>query len=111
MRDPLLLPLVMVVVGILLGTAVEVSPVEAGWPAAALALLAITARSRKSQWLVRTATGLALVFAGGFAQAWDRPGPAPELDAGSRELVLVSGCVVEPTVFSADRAQFTLELD
>ena len=44
-------------------------------------------------------------------EAWHRPGPPPEIDAGSRETVILAGCVVEPTVLSADREQFTLELD
>ena len=52
-----------------------------------------------------------MFFAGAFAGAWHRPGPAPEIDATSREIVIVAGCVVEPTVFAEDRAQFTLELE
>src|SRR6185369_10470733 len=54
---------------------------------------------------------LAMLFAGAFAGAWHRPGPAPEIDATSRETVIVAGCVVEPTVFAEDRSQFTLELE
>src|SRR5262249_21417965 len=111
MRDPLLLPFVMFAAGILLGTAVEFTTLEALWPTAALTILALASGWRNSRYLSYTASSLALFFAGVLAQAWHRPGPPPELDAGSRELVLVTGCVVEPTVFSADRAQFTLELD
>ncbi len=40
-----------------------------------------------------------------------QPPPPPEIDAGFRETVLLDGCVVEPTVFSPGREQFTLELD
>ena len=43
--------------------------------------------------------------------ALHRPPPPPEIDAGFRETVLLDGCVVEPTVFSPGREQFTLELD
>ncbi|HML18933.1 MAG TPA: ComEC/Rec2 family competence protein, partial [Bryobacteraceae bacterium] len=35
----------------------------------------------------------------------------PVIDAGLKEIVILDGCVVEPTVFSNDREQFTLELD
>ncbi len=53
---------------------------------------------------------LALVFVGTLDLALHRPLPAPEIDAGFRETVLLDGCVVEPTVFSPGREQFTLEL-
>ncbi len=53
---------------------------------------------------------LALVFAGTLDLALHRPPPPPEIDAGFRETVLLDGCVVEPTVFSPGREQFTLEL-
>jgi competence protein ComEC len=46
-----------------------------------------------------------------MTEAWHRPGPSPSIDAGSREVVILQGCVVEPTVFSGAREQFTLELD
>ena len=51
-----------------------------------------------------------MLFAGALASAWHRPGPPPEIDATSKEIVILAGCVVEPTVFGEDRAQFTLEL-
>ena len=105
MRDPLLILFVMLALGVVLGTAVEFSPREAALPVAAFALLAIPAK--RTRWV---AASLAMLFAGVWSQAWHRPGAPPELEAGSREVVLVEGCVVEPTVFSADRAQFTLEL-
>jgi competence protein ComEC len=52
-----------------------------------------------------------MLFAGAFASAWHRPGPPPEIDATSKEIVILAGCVVDPTVFGEDRAQFTLELE
>jgi competence protein ComEC len=66
--------------------------------------------------MTRACIALALFFTGVLAEAWHRPGPPPEIDVGSvavgsRETVTLSGCVVEPTVFSNDREQFTLELD
>ena len=53
---------------------------------------------------------LALVCGGALTEAWHRPGPPPEIDAGWKEIVILSGCVVEPTALSPGREQFTLEL-
>lgn len=108
MREPLILPLVAFAAGILLDQAAPFSTREAGLAAAALAILALPPASA---WIKRTAALLAMFFAGALAGAWHRPGPAPEIDATSHEIVLLAGCVVEPTVFGEDRAQFTLELE
>jgi competence protein ComEC len=108
MREPLLLPLVAFAAGILLDQGVPFSAQESGAAAVVLAALCLPP---SSAWIRRMAAGLAILFAGAFASAWHRPGPAPEIDATSREIVIVEGCVVEPTVFSEDRAQFTLEVD
>ena len=111
MREPLLFPLVAFAAGILLDQAMApaapFSIREAGWATAALTVLALLPAS---PWIKRTTILLAMLFAGTFASAWHRPGPPPEIDATSREIVIVSGCVVEPTVLAEDRAQFTLEL-
>ena len=72
--------------------------------------LAVLALCRLS-WIKRTAVFLAMLSRRAFAGAWHRPGPPPEIDATSREIVILAGCVVEPTVFAEDRAQFTLELE
>jgi competence protein ComEC len=107
-REPLILPLAAFAAGILVDQAVPFSTHEAGLATAALAILALLPASA---WIKKSAILLAVFFAGAFAGAWHRPGPAPEIDATSREIVIVSGCVVEPTVFADDRAQFTLELE
>jgi competence protein ComEC len=39
-----------------------------------------------------------------------RPGSIPELDAGQGEVVILSGCVVQPTIFARERERFLLEL-
>ena len=104
MRAPLIPPLIAVAGGVLLGRLFQFSLIEAAWPTAAFLALAIAG-------LRRTNVLLALVFAGAFLEAWHRPGPPPEIDAGPRETMIVEGCVVEPTVFSANREQFTLEID
>jgi competence protein ComEC len=122
MSDPLIPPLAAVVAGILLGHWLPFSTRQAAWPIAAFLLLALccgtgpekagrgpamgAARSR----LRGVCICLALVFVGTLDLALHRPPPAPEIDAGFRETVLLDGCVVEPTVFSPEREQFTLEL-
>ena len=108
MREPLILPLVAFGAGILVDQAVPFSTREASLAAAALAVLTLLPTS---PWIKHTAAVLAMLFAGAFISAWHRPGPAPEIDATSREIVILSGCVVDPTVFGEDRAQFTLELE
>jgi competence protein ComEC len=87
---------------------------EGAWPIAAFFILALIAwnwTSGRNRFLLRACAGFALFFLGVFAEAFHRPGPPPEIDAGSRETVTLEGCVVEPTVFSSTREQFTLELD
>jgi competence protein ComEC len=128
-REPLILPLVFVALGILTGRTFGFSVHESAWPIAAFLLLAIVARSTvarsttartagtpRNRILPRACIALALFFTGIFAEAWHRPGPPPEIEVGaaalnSRETVILTGCVVEPPVFSNDREQFTLELD
>jgi competence protein ComEC len=104
--DPLILPVAAIVSGILLGRALTFSRSSAAWPAAVFVLLALCSTPRLRRWCLL----LALIFAGVFADAWHRPGPRPQIDAGSRETVILAGCVVEPTVLSPGREQFTLEL-
>ena len=110
MPNPLLLPLVAVIAGILLGKEFGVQVREAAGAALALACLSLLAYFRAGKILAPFATLLALVFTGAAIAAWNRPPPPPELDAGPRETVLLEGCIVEPSVFSTDREQFTLEL-
>ena len=152
MREPLILPLVFIALGVLTGRLFGFSVHESAWPIGAFLILALAARRGASappenhdaarnspaattgnaavpagsgaaappktrhRFLPRACVALALFFTGVLAEAWHRPGPPPEIDVGSvavssRETVTLSGCVVEPTVFSNDREQFTLELD
>jgi competence protein ComEC len=111
-REPLILPLAAFAAGILLAEAiVQTAPFSTRDAALAATAIALLALLPASAWIKRTALLLAVFFAGAFAGAWHRPGPAPEIDATSKEIVILAGCVVEPTVFGEDRAQFTLELD
>ncbi len=108
MREPLILPLAAVTAGILLDQRLEFSTREAAMVVILFGALALPPASR---WLKMTAVILALLFAGAFLDAWHRPRPRPVLDAQFKEVVILEGCVVEPTAFSEDRAQFTLELE
>ena len=110
MRDPLILPLAAVICGILLGRAVHFSRFDAAWPGVVFLFLAALTAGR-SRWLRHACLALTLLFTGVLAETWHRPGPPPEIDAGLRETVLLAGCVVEPSAFSNDREQFTLELE
>lgn len=112
MRDPLVLPIAAITCGILLCRWAPFSVSEAAWCFGAFCALCVISASRSngSRWLVRLCAAFALVAAGALTEAWHRPSSPPEIDAGSREIVLLDGCVVEPSVFSPEREQFTLEL-
>jgi len=105
MSDPLILPVAAIISGIVLARTLTLSGFEAAWPVAAFLVLALVS----SRWLRRVCLILALIFVGAFAEVWHRPGPRPHIDAGSRETMLLAGCVVEPSVLSPGRQQFTLE--
>ena len=104
MRDPLLAPAVAFVAGILLSHGVRFGLWEAAILAVTFAAFAFV--TRRALILVYAA----VMFAGVFVDVWHRPGRTPFIDAGSREIVLLSGCVVEPTSFYQDRDQFTIEM-
>jgi len=110
MRGPLVLPLVAITAGILLSRSAPFTVLEAAWAVGAFCALWALCSWRRSRWLARICAALALISAGTLTEAWHRPGNPPEIDAGSREIVLLDGCVVEPSVFSPNREQFTLEL-
>ena len=100
--------MIAVAAGILSGRLLGFSIREAALPAAAFFAMSFVP---VSHWLRRTTLALALLFAGALLWAWHLPTRQPWIDAGSRETVTVAGCVVEPAIFSDDRAQFTLELE
>lgn len=110
MRDPLVLPLVAITAGILLSRSAPFTVPEAAWAGGAFCALWALCLWRRSRWLARICAALALIATGTLTEAWHRPGNPPEIDAGSREIVLLDGCIVEPSVFSPNREQFTLEL-
>ena len=111
MREPLILPFVFLVAGVFLGRAFGFTVAEAAWPTAAFLALAVVSQWRNSPFLRDLCLLLACMTAGAGSEAWHRPPPKPQLDTKPREVVTLSGCVVEPTAFSPGREQFTLELE
>ena len=109
MKDPLVAPLLALATGILASHWVRF---ETGELLIALPLLiALTLLAARLFRNVAWAGGLvALLFCGVLISELHRPGRTPEIDAGSRETVLLSGCVVEPPAFYEGRDQFTVEL-
>ena len=79
------------------------------WPILILILCAVALPH--AAWLRISCILLAVFFTGALTESFHRPGPNPTIDATSKEIMILEGCVVEPTVFSQNREQFTLELD
>ena len=110
MREPLVAPLAALAGGILLSRIVGFELRELLWAHAALICLAVFASWRGAR---RAAIGcclVMLVFTGSLIDLLHKPGPAPVIDAGPRETILISGCVVEPPVFFEGREQFVVQL-
>ncbi len=97
--------------GIAAGRFVDFGSRELAIIIAVFLVLAVASRAARSPALVRLSVWLAVLFAGVAAELLHRPGPAPEIDAGSREVLLLSGCVVQPPVLFPNREQFVLELE
>ena len=75
----------------------------------AVVMLAFGRNSSKSQFHL-VSFSLFLLACGIGSQIVHRPGPTPKLNVEDGETVLLSGCVVNPPVFSPGREQFTLQL-
>jgi competence protein ComEC len=97
--------------GILLSHYADFAAGEVAAGVVALAALSVLALWRGARRLAGAACLLGLALAGAWLAVEHRPAPAPELDAASREVVLLAGCVVEPPASSGDRERFTLELE
>src|SRR5258708_18032795 len=105
MKDPLLAPLVAVMTGILLSRCFHFGVVELCLASGALWLLSLA--TTRLAWACRLT---ALIMCGILLDIAHRPGPAPAIDAGAEETVILSGCVVDPPIFYLGRDQFTLRL-
>jgi competence protein ComEC len=110
LHDPLLAPFVAIAAGVVAARFVSFRPPELIAAALALALLAALGLWKNTRRTALAATLSALFFAGALTGVLHHPGPPPELDATAREVVVLGGCVVEPSILSEDREQFTLEL-
>ena len=110
-REPLLLPVTALAAGILLAHFVFLQLGDLIVPAVlaiVAGLLASFFCDRRRLRLAVASASLALV--GMAAQIAHRPTRTPKLTASDGETVMLSGCVVNPPVFSPDREQFTLRL-
>jgi len=108
-KDPLIRPFAALGAGIVASRLIHVAARDLIVVLLLLAVLTVLAR-RRSKWLASGCGLLTVVSAGMLLENWHRPGPAPVIEAGAHETVLLSGCVVSPLVFSDGRAQFGLEL-
>jgi competence protein ComEC len=106
-RDPLIPAVIGLAAGIFTAHYLDFSTTESALALSALSALALAATSG---WLRKTAALLAVFFTGALTESLNRPPNPPTIDASSKEIMILEGCVVEPTVFSKDREQFTLEL-
>ncbi|MBI2688688.1 MAG: DNA internalization-related competence protein ComEC/Rec2 [Acidobacteria bacterium] len=106
-NEPVLIPSIGVAGGVLVERLASFPLVEAGVAGALFAGLALIPGAAIRR---RIAAGMACCALGVATAVWHRPGPPPVIDAAASEAVIVEGCVVEPSVFSENREQFTLEL-
>jgi competence protein ComEC len=109
-REPLVLPLAGLSLGIVTAHFIYFSYTDLAVPAAiGVGLMAACFAPCAARWRVWAACAC-LALVGIATQVSHRPRRSPKLDAADGEVVLLTGCVVKPTVFSPDKAQFTLEL-
>ncbi len=109
MKDPLVPPFLALAGGILASRLVrfEIRELLIG----ILLLVAVTLLAARRSRPAAYASGLvASLLCGVLIDVLHRPGRAPQIDASSRETLLLSGCVVEPPAFYEGRDQFTVEL-
>jgi len=111
MRDPLLGPVAAIAAGILAARFVPFHAPELMLVIAAFLALGIVAILRRARVLAGICCLLGLIAGGALTALAHRPAPAPELDVTGREVVLLSGCVVEPPALSGERERFLLELE
>ncbi|HWB97549.1 MAG TPA: ComEC/Rec2 family competence protein, partial [Bryobacteraceae bacterium] len=111
MLEPLVAPLAAVASGILISRLVAFEFREVLSAISIFFFLGLIGCWRGSRRTAGACCLLGLFFAGVLTEMAHRPGPPPELDAGSREIVILAGCVVEPPALSGDHERFVLELE
>jgi len=108
-RDPLLLPAVAFITGILVSRITHFDRCELPLEMGLFVILALAAH-RRSRILTYASALLAVLLGGAYIDVLHRPTPAPVIEASSRETVILAGCVVEPSILFEGRDQFTVEL-
>ena len=111
MKDPLVAPLAAIASGILVSRFAAFQQAELLLAIAAFLVLGVVALTRGSRLLAGACCCLGLFFTGVLTALAHAPGPPPELDAEGREIVILGGCVVEPSAISGERERFLLELE
>jgi competence protein ComEC len=110
-REPLLLPVAALALGILTAHFYYFILPDLWVPLLLTAVvLGVSFRFTTSRFFRWTSVGLAMALAGMVSQTTHRQERTPKLTAEDGETVLLSGCVINPPVFSPDREQFTLNL-
>ncbi len=110
-REPFLLPVAALAGGILLAHFVFFNLGDLLVPDALALLTLVAAFALAGGLRMRLAAVCATFFVAGIGtQILHRQGRPPRLNAEDTEMVLLSGCVINPPVFSPNREQFTLEL-
>ena len=111
MREPLVVPVAAIAAGIVASQLADFRPAPLLAAIAAFLLLGILALARRSRILAGVCCALGFVCAGILLALVHTPGPPPELNSESREVVILGGCVVEAPAFSAGRERFVLALE
>lgn len=110
MREPLLWPAVAMLLGVAAGWKLQLETWETA--AAAVNFLTLTAIARWTGARIWWLPALAFIAAiGALIENTARPGPKPRIESDRDEVLLVQGCVVEPSTFFEGRAQFVVELE
>jgi competence protein ComEC len=110
LREPLLVPLAGLMAGIGLSRFVRFDLRELAAALIGFVSLYLIARSRAGKWVRFVIVAGASIAAGIVIEMARRPASTPQLDAEQGEVVILSGCVVQPTIFARERERFLLEL-
>jgi len=111
LKHPLIPPLAALGLGILAARYVSFFPGEALLGIGGLIALGVLAAWLGSSRISGVCCLVGFVLTGALVSFVHRPGPSPEIDAESREVLVLAGCVVEPPAVSGERERFLLELD
>ncbi len=111
MKDPLVGPLAAIAAGILVSRYVPFQEFELLLAIGEFLVLGAVALWRGSRVLAAICCCAGFFWTGALVSVVNQPGPPPQIDAAAREVVILSGCVIDPPAISGDRARFILELE